>query len=347
MAKQIAYSECHSKTIDMFKGGNFFSKIGSKDFSVGLGPVLSANGPDRAHHTVLLKLRAAITEAKRSSNKSEGEILVAACKQDDGKKRRYFLLSNNLKRLSERVAAVKMLRHLYMIRSVGGQDLWLYSPPKAYKKWIYDEYKWFLNSNGLTAWASKDKEVYSDSDKKALADAAQKARSWAANCVAKLATPDQATKDLIAYWFCDAGAGDAEIETARAKLHGGFVKINNVLNSNRLVFSDDPLDRAKGGWKDFAFVYQWEKINVIYIQGATIECATGTKMWKAALTIIHELSHREMGTDDHRYDDDGKLAPSAGLLTAAQAIDNADNWGYFATAVNNELRDGVRDAVAV
>ena len=120
-----------------------------------------------------------------------------------------------------------------------------------------------------------------------------------------------------------------------------------MLSSNRLVFSDDPLDRAKGGWKDYAFVYQWETINVIYIQGATIECATGTKMWKAALTIIHELSHREMGTDDHRYDDNGKLAPRAGLLSADKAIDNADNWGYFATAVNNELRRSVRNAVAV
>jgi len=36
------------------------------------------------------------------------------------------------------------------------------------------------------------------------------------------------------------------------------------------VFSDHPPDRSKGGWKDWAFVYKSEAMDVVYLQGAAL-----------------------------------------------------------------------------
>ena len=93
-------------------------------------------------------------------------------------------------------------------------------------------------------------------------------------------------------------------------------------------------------------------MNVIYIQQATLSAALGAKMWDAALTIVHELSHRELKTPDHRYADQGpislgstkgpiSLGSTKGLSTK-KAITNADNWGFFAADLNNALSNGVR-----
>ena len=53
------------------------------------------------------------------------------------------------------------------------------------------------------------------------------------------------------------------------------------------------------------------------------------KLWLCAETIIHELSHHEVSTQDHRYDNAG-LKPGSSSFPYAKAIDNADSWGYFA-----------------
>ena len=42
---------------------------------------------------------------------------------------------------NERAATLKMLKHLYRYSKRGAQDVWIYSPPREYAKWIYDEMK--------------------------------------------------------------------------------------------------------------------------------------------------------------------------------------------------------------
>ena len=125
----------------------------------------------------------------------------------------------------------------------------------------------------------------------------------------------------------------------------GFKKIAAVCNGARLVFSDHPPDRSKGGWKDWAFVYKSEAMDVVYLQGAYLKAAkrSGT-LWKCALTIIHELSHREVKTDDNRYDYDG-LKPDKSSFPHAKALDNADSWAYFALDYVGTLPAGDRDDV--
>jgi hypothetical protein len=67
-------------------------------------------------------------------------------------------------------------------------------------------------------------------------------------------------------------------------------------------------------------------------------------MWLCAETIIHELSHHEMNTQDHRYDDAG-LKPNSATFPFAKAIDNADSWGYFALDLAGYLSKADHDRV--
>ena len=111
-----------------------------------------------------------------------------------------------------------------------------------------------------------------------------------------------------------------------------------------MVFSDEPIDRNRGGWKDWAFVYRSEKLDVLYLQGAFLKAGNTGKLWMCALTIVHEISHRALGTDDVRYDYDG-LKPARGVLWTTDALRNADSWAYFATDLGGKLSTSDRGRV--
>jgi hypothetical protein len=341
------FEQCYKRTRFLVKNIDFFEQLPKETFKAKLSAVMGPDGPRRTCHTYLDSLRSAIANSVRHSNKSEGEVIVAGCEDSSAKTLGGALLGWRYD-AGDRCAAIKMLRHLYLVKMRGGQDVWVFSPPVNYTEWLYDELEG-LDKSGLEVWLSQDEEVYSDSDKKAMGDATQQALRWSMSCMCKLAGPDADTEAVVKRWFCAAGADDKEVKAVCKKLLSGFKKITSVLNGHKLVLSDEPVDRNGGGWKDYAFVYKSERMSVIYIQSATLAAAKGGKMWDAALTIVHELSHRELGTDDHRYGDDGgKLGPAsgAGALTEKQAITNADNWGYFAADLNGALQKGWRKYVS-
>lgn len=340
------FEECYKRTRSQVRNFQFFPEAAGTAVRLDMVGAMDSDGPDRKGYDQIKALRGAIDAGKRKSNKSEGEIILAGC-EDAKSKTLVGAVTGWMYDVNDRVAAVKMLRHLYLVKMRGAQDIWVFSPPKSYSEWLYDEFDG-LGRTGLAQWSSEDEETYSESDKTAMADAAGLALTWSMKCVAKLASPDAATQAVVAKWFCEPGADEKTIKKAAKTLLDGFKKITTVLNSNKLVLSDEPVDRKGGGWKDFAFVYKSEKMHVIYVQGATLSAAKGSKMWLAALTIVHELSHREVDTEDHRYDSDGKLAPGGGTgaLSADKAIGNADNWGYFAADLNGSLNKGVSTTVS-
>jgi hypothetical protein len=332
-----SFEECYKASRDELKTSSAFEKIPSAKKCVDLSLVFPAEGPKRTHYSSLTQLRGALSSSTKKTGNSEGELLVTAC-GGAGDTAEDKLVRG----LNDEVAALKMARHMYLVHMRGGQDVWVFSPPVHYTEWLQDEFKG-LGNKGLATWASQTDEVYSKADKKAMGEATQMALAWTMKCISKLGSPDDKTNAVIKRWFCATSATDDEVKTLATKLLRGFSKIAAVLNSGLLVLSDEPIDRNGGGWKDYAFVYKSEKMHVIYIQKATLSAALGNKMWDAALTVVHELSHRELGTDDHRYADDGPLSPaSATGLTKVQALGNADSWGFFSADLNGALSDGVR-----
>lgn len=321
-----AYTQCRK----IFQGGNFaddWQKFLTTDVLV--GSLLGADGPEPKHAAGLDKLRAKICAAPEGKR---GPVLTAAATS-----------STSLGAVAERAASLKMLWHLYHVCERGAQNVWVYSPPVDYTTWVYDEIK-----GGREVYEpklEKTAEVYSADQRKVISTALAQALRAANAAVAKLGTPDDPTKALIRKWFADEDTTDAQIDTAAKTLIEGFKKIAAVCNSNYLVFSDEPIDRSGGGWKDYAFVDPTETLNVVYAQGAFLKAAGSTgRVWICVETIVHELSHRVAGTDDFAYDNSG-LAPSKTGITFSHAIRNADSWGYFCVDLAGMLADSDRTRV--
>lgn len=291
--------------------------------------LLKPDGPDSTLAGGLDKIRKKINDASRHAlvaffvGGGSGEKFVEASKN-----------TASAGKLEDRAATLKMLYHFYLAKQRGSQDVWVYSPPKAFAQWIYDEIK--PPEKTMVARLGKATEVYSAGERKIMGEALLLALNWSLNVVAKLGDAKDDSKKIIRKWFADENTTDQQINDAIEKLKTGFQKIANVANSNKLIFSDEPLDRNKGGWKDWAFVYKTEPLEVIYLQGAFLKSGNSGKLWMCALTIIHELSHRAVNTRDHRYDSDG-LKPSTSGLPYSKALENADTWAYFATDLAGKL----------
>ena len=149
---------------------------------------------------------------------------------------------------------------------------------------------------------------------------------------------------MVKTWFADQNTTEAQVTEAITKLLFGFKKIAAVCNSNVLVFSDEPIDRTsltnpvknKHGWDAFAFVHGNERMDVVYLQKAFLKAGATGKVWKCALTIVHEVSHRAVKCHDMMYDFEG-LKPDKARFPFTAAIINADSWAYFATDLAGKL----------
>ncbi|NOX76540.1 MAG: hypothetical protein GXP17_08015 [Gammaproteobacteria bacterium] len=138
--------------------------------------------------------------------------------------------------------------------------------------------------------------------------------------------------EKIKHWFLDEDCGDDELDDAISKLTAGFNKITVSCNASTLVFADYPDWRAQRDKYYGAAIRGGEGggFPVIYLEGAfTRLTGNSGKKWLCAQTIIHELSHHDVKTRDHRYDSQG-LKPDKATFPYAKTIQNADSWGYFA-----------------
>ena len=301
------------------------------------GPLKSVLGDDSpvvTHGGALDKLRDRLDKQAKKGvggflfGNGLDEVILKAAKEND-----------NDKAVGDKAATLKMLKHLYLVRQKGSQDVWVYAPPKAYKKWVFDEIK------GTDADSKKrlqqETEVYSAKDRAVMADALQESAAWCQKVQIALSTKEG--EALVRTWFLGADGTAQQLTQAIDTLRAGFKKVDTLCRSGKLVFSDEPGDRHGGGWKDWAFVYKSEAMNVVYLQGAFLKAGNSGNKTMCALTIIHELTHKVLNTQDHRYDYDG-LKPGRDIAFA-KAIDNADSWGYFAADAAGMLSKSDRERV--
>jgi len=268
------------------------------------------------------------------TNASLGELDPASLSKLDAQGR--HVDGDKPTKVGEKAATLKMLKHLYLARKTGNQDVWVYSPPKAYRKWVFDEIKG--DDTSTKSKLQQEREVYSAKEREIMGDALQEAASWCQKVQINIATT--AGEDMVKAWFMDSAATPQNLAQAISTLKDGFKKVETVCRSGQLIFSDEPGDRNSGGWKDWAFVYKSEAMKVVYLQGAFVKAGNSGKKTMCALTIVHELTHKILGTNDHRYDYDG-LKPTA-TFPFAKAIDNADSWGYFAADICGMLSESDR-----
>lgn len=303
----------------------------------GIKHVLKHDGPlvDKAQALEDLRahLRAVAKKTGGVSAKAKAKEILRACQTDKAG-------------FQERAALIKQMRHFYMVAKKGGQSIWVVDVPTSYGKWNYDLY------GGKTAvevgsLLEKGNEVFGPGNRRMLSDALQTARKWSADAEVKLSGKSAATLNIVRRWFHQAGATDAAVEATRATLLDGFKKITAACNSGQIIFSDRPHLRASGDYDNtYASVNAADALSVIYIYQLFLKTGKRRldgkipKMWLCALTVVHELSHKLLGTQDIRYDYQG-LSPSASFPTS-DAIKNADSWAYFCGDVLGLVPIGAR-----
>jgi hypothetical protein len=247
----------------------------------------------------------------------------------------------------ERAATLKMLRHLYRAGKSGGQDVWVYAPPKDHMKPVFDEIA------GADAQVKRklgqEVEIFDDGERGLMCDALQLARKVAMDSSIKVAAKSAGAKMAVRRWFLDDKSTKAELDDALAQLSAGLKKIATACSSASLVFTDY-VDWRKQRDQYFGAAIRGGEgggFPVIYLEGAFTRLKGNSgKLWLCAETIIHELSHHEVNTDDHFYDSDG-LKPDSARFPYAKAIDNADSWGYFAIDLAGYLSKADRNGTGV
>ncbi|WP_027159864.1 M35 family metallo-endopeptidase [Methylobacter luteus] len=252
--------------------------------------------------------------------------------------------TNDLAGLNDRAATLKFVKHLYRAQKRGGQDVWIYSPPKQHTGWIFDEIAG--GKETVIARLNMEEELFSDTDMKNMCSALSLALKISEDTKIKLADKSDSTKKIIWRWFMDQDCGEKELNGAIAKLSDGFKKITDCCNSNTLVFTDYPDWRTRRNTLMGGAIPGGEGggFPIIYIEGAFTDLANRSgNLWTCARTIIHEFSHHEIKTKDHKYRHQG-LKPDKAKLPYAKAIDNADSWACFAVDLAGYMPESDRNS---
>lgn len=325
------FSDEYTYIKPLIRAGNFGAPL--KEVMDGMKLLVTDDGFDGSYGKKLDLLRSVLSQR-------EGERILQAVGIDATAN-----TAPNSKLLMQ-AAAVKFMRHVYLIKERGAQKVWVFSCPKSYTHYPSDEL-WAAHSSITSVKTKLDdtSERFSKSQRAALGEASGTGLAWCHKVINALSKTNDKTKEKLRRWFGTAATPDTELDAIARTLLAGFKKVAATINSNHLIFTDMPSIRGatsgkeKGLLNAYAFVYsgRYEKLPIVYIEQAFFSRNTtpiGTRdLW--ALTVVHELTHLECSTKDHRYDFDG-LEVGANL-SAAQALDNADSWAYFCADVAGVL----------
>ena len=273
--------------------------------------------------------------------------------------------------LKMRAAALKLLRHVYLLNRSGNRKVWLLSLPQDFQDWPSDD----LNARASTQIAARillrsSNEIFSTEQKKHLANAAQHSLAWCQKTGMVLANAAQTSQgkgdakakgvdalNLVKRWFADPAVGVADLNTYIASLASGFKAIIAMLNKGHFVLTDWVPLRTATVQDDVDFLYseaftfpsRGEGMDTVYIEKSFFTddaggVVHGQKNWTRVL--VHELTHLVCGTEDvnigkARYAHYG-IGPHAGFPGSA-AIRNADSWAFFCADCAGVLTAGERN----
>jgi hypothetical protein len=318
------FTEAYEKGIGLLKSRCFDKRWATIEARI--KTLMAASGPNDAAADVLTDIRQELEDAGDGTDDSSiaiAEEMLDLCRDSE-------------RGFQGRAAFLEMLRHFYLIRLTHNHRVWVLDGALKFDRWVYDEFDGQTRHELKRSLAYEPFLAFGSRDRQMFAEALQRARKWSMDIVADLGSPDPDTLDAVRRWFHTAHASEARVKATAATLLDGFKRIAAVCNSTHVVFSDDPPNRGvhADGKRWVASVDSTEKMPVIYLYPAYLKNARKNifgrypRMWLAALTIIHELSHKLLNTKDLRYDNNG-LKPGSSI-SPGDSIKNADSWGYFA-----------------
>lgn len=223
------FSEEFEKAQGVIKGHTFHKEwtklVGD------LKKVFSADGPSDSGSSALSSLRKRVIEGesqgllkgnKKLSDEAEG-ILTATSDYDYNKPTATTGVTDATR---DKAAALKLLRHLYLLRKRGSHKVWICSLPNSLAQWPSKELAG-ADISKLRARLSDVSQRFSDEDKKNLSHATQEAMKWvhkalillasASNKKEKSSSKDKA-REVVKRWF-DDGSATAERDLPFSRSH--------------------------------------------------------------------------------------------------------------------------------
>ena len=322
-------------------------------------------GFNDAEATALSDLRKAVTwgEKRLIGHKTVGE--------DEGILRAVNAASNDMaiEALTKlRAAALKLLRHVYLVNKSGNRRAWVVSLPTELNDWPTDDFHARASTRESTKTLLRAKsEIFKSEDRKHLAQATRHALAWCQRTLIVLSQASSAADgkaggdqvralNLVKRWFADPATSLPELKTYIATLSAGFKGVVGLLNRGQMILTDwVPLRTASTqqelrflNSEAFTFSGHGEGLDVVYIERSFFinnpgNVLNGLKNWVRIL--VHELTHLECGTTDvnigqTRYAWYG-IGPHAGYPGSA-CVQNADNWAFFSADCAGQLTDTER-----
>jgi hypothetical protein len=280
-------------------------------------------------------------------------------------------LQSPLSSFAERVGLLKWLRHMYLVRNKGQQSVWVYNSPVKLTDWPIDYCRFQKQAGQVANLMNYETEFFKPQDMRLLADALQQTSRCVHDVLIKLQSPHADGRDKLRVWFTD----QTEPNRPRNKdpynvdkqkiprqfrprferprdTHRDFERfvttyrnylrqMLRLIEGNKVMFSDHPICRGQGEHAAAAVMH--ERLNVIYIYSpfsVFLNQGNSGRMSACVSTIIHELSHRVVGTEDFAYGCQCNLFPyNGGTIDHYQARNNADSWAYAAVDVAGWLSD--------
>ncbi len=272
-------------------------------------------------------------------------------------------------RAKMRAAALKLLRHVYLLNRWGSRKVWVVSLPTELHDWPSDD----LHARASTELAARvllrsNSEIFNQEAKKHLASATSHALSWCHKTGMVLANAAKGADggthrrevrslDIVKRWFADPATSNDDLLAYIARLSRGFKDITAMVNKGHFVLTDwVPLRTATTAndisflnSEAFTFSSRAEGMDVVYIEQSFFvdhpgNVLPGHKNWTRI--VVHELTHLVCGTEDvnignARYAWYG-IGPHAGFPGSA-AIRNADSWAFFCADCAGVLTDAERN----
>lgn len=332
-----------------------------------LRKLMNIQGFDTGSAAALTQLRKKVVQGEKSLlwhktvSEDQGILSAVGGWTDDGS----GVVDDNRKMCA---AALKMLRHVYLLNRWGSRKVWLFSLPEEFLDWPSDD----MSARATTQMDVRrllrsSNEIFNSDQKKYLASAAQYAMAWCQKADIILANANQAingkTKDvggldIVKRWFADPATTTADMATYIGTLTRGVKAIIAMLGRGQFVLTDWVPLRAATEINDidmlnseaFTFRSRHEGMDVVYIERSFFGDFAGSVLrgqnnWTRIL--VHELSHLVCGTTDIAVNAAEKRYAHYGIglhagFNGSEAIRNADSWAFFCADCARVLSESER-----
>ncbi len=247
--------------------------------------------------------------------------------------------------VAQRLGALKVLRHTYLLRRFGAHRVWCLATPTVFPDWPHEALKGDAAAASLKL--TDPCEQFDREQRKHLGNASQMALRWVHKAMIVAGDPQaSAHAARIARWFADAECQACDLLSIAGTLDAGLKKIAVKLMSGCLVYADLVPLRHRADLNDYEAAVWDDELDVVYIERnffGRYNTLTGLANWTRI--VIHELTHLELGTEDHAYESAGGIAPAR--LGVAKAIENADSWAWFCADCSGAIPDStIRTALS-